>query len=227
MASIKASGEIILYKRDKRYGFIQNEKQLRILFPLKNIEPDPATLSRAWAFMEPGGFRIPVKFVSVLSPETGKAAADDVAPAFGFENLAMPDDLCEVMTVQSLDSKGQHGWAIRPDGDEVLMRFDDVVPQYRERWSLLYPGALIWARVGLRTSKEGKKSPAALDIELYSHEELRKIEAGEPLLDPDCETEVSNSVLPYESELLHPTNRKKTLYELIQERRALCHETVS
>lgn len=217
MASIKEYGEIILYKKEKRYGFIQNQRDSRILFPLKNIKPDPATLSRAWAFMEPGGFRIPVTFVSVLSPETGKAAADEVNPAFGFENSVMPEDLCEVMTVQSLDSKGQHGWATRPDGDEILMRFDDVVPQYRERWSLLYPGALIWARVGLRAGRDGKQFPAALDIELYSHEEMRKIEAGEPLVD-DSEPEAFNPAMPYESELLSPANRSRSLYELVQER---------
>lgn len=209
MDLVREQGEVIFYDSEKKFGFVQDERGRTRIFAYKSIRRDPI-LSRAWAFVQKDGFRVPVTFCTSTVVQGG---VEDVAPLFGFEPQAIPlEDLREFMQVKAIAPEyGEtYGWACRPCGDEIFFRYHDVLPPFVDRWEFLRPGVSIYAGVTLYERKSsGGIEAKACNIELFSAEEIER--------DRRAFADGSEPEPTYESELLSLEKRSKTLLELIQE----------
>jgi hypothetical protein len=208
----REEGLIYQSHKDKRYGFIFNAKKQQVFFAAANVRPDSA-LSKAWAFIAHGS--LAVTYVPIQrTAESGKVllAAEDVAKAFPFEEPVDLEGLRETMIVDQIIH--DYGFVVRPDGDQLFIHVQDVLEQYRARWSLLQPGVPIYAGVKMGANN----LPRATAIELFSEAELR----GEQP-EPEPEPKVFNPALTWtalepKSELLQSAFRSKSILQIISEK---------
>jgi hypothetical protein len=213
MSDKRFEGEIGVFYPDKSWGFLSADGGgSRLFYHERDVRGDWRG-SVAWAKI-PG---TPVNFTKKTTssrkyPGQTLVAAADVASVF------VDDSAAEVLTVYREVSRvhkwnGRFGELIRECGSILFCHATSVVQS--ERLADLQIGDYVFH--GISQREDGRWR--AGDIELYSREEQQRLQEGLPAYEVELETIKAASVVEPASELLTPANRKKTLLELIQEKR--------
>jgi hypothetical protein len=166
----------------------------------------------------------PVRFELVTEEHRGvtRLAAKQVCPVFREPFVGNAEEHREVSRVRSFLQARHGGFLRREDGSDLFFEREFAAALYRERFGFLNVGDFVYHGV----EREADGSWKANNLEFYSEKEQARLQAGLPLSDPEPEPQSEPQPEPvpvvavtYESELLAPENRKKTLYEIMQERR--------
>jgi cold shock CspA family protein len=199
---------------EKGFGFIRHPGG-RIFFSAHGVEPDWKG-SRSWAFAR----GIPVKF-NITQRVVGGASkhcATSVEPLFPMSEPESLHSYRETSEIVSLNRQKGFAFLFRPCGDALFIHKNDVVPGFETRWDILEIGSPVYH--GVQVDEFSVRWKAA-NAELYSYDELQgfKNEEQEPEPEVSVLTPEPIAVEP-QSRLLRPENCRRTLLELIQQRRA-------
>ncbi len=205
---------------EKGFGFIRQQGGGRIFFSVHYVLPDWKG-SKAWSFAR----GIPVKFeiMQRISGGETKTCAANVEPIFEMSEPETINGYRETSEVLNLNRRKGFGFLRRPCGDAIFVHKNEVVQGFENRWDFLEVGSSVWHGVKFDGSTGLWR---AVDVELYSFEELQSFRNEELPEPPHEESERTSAVAPeptvveHKSELLRPDNCRRTLLELIQERRA-------
>ncbi len=213
------NGEIAVFYPDKGWGFLEVDPNVArksgggggLFYHERDVRGDWRG-SAAWAKI-PG---TPVTFIKKLRnstkyPGQTLAAADDVAPVFDEPATEYLANLREVSKVHKWN--GRFGELIRECGSVLFLHATSVIQS--ERLADLQIGDFVFH--GISQREDGRWR--ATEIELYSRAEQQRLQQGLPAYEVEPEPELEPAVVDAVSELLTPTNRNKTLLELIRERR--------
>jgi cold shock CspA family protein len=213
MSDKRFEGEIGVFYPDKGWGFLSADGGGSGLFYHERDVRGDWPGSTAWAKV-PG---TPITFTKKTTnsrkyPGQTLVAADDVASVFPEEPAT--EDLANLREVSKVHKwNGKFGELIRECGSVLFFHATSVVQS--DRLADLQIGDCVFHGISQREDGRWRAS----DIELYSREEQQRLQEGLPAYEVELETIKAESVVEPASELLTPANGKKTLLELIQEKR--------
>jgi cold shock CspA family protein len=202
-------GFVAVFYPDKFYGFITEDlpgtHSSGIHFGTRDIRPDwRGSTTHAWT---PG---TPVSFLKISRPSKKGVgtwtSASDVCPIFTEEPRESLQTYRETSRVREWN--GRFGELLREDGDTIFFHKDDVRDQFEARLANIKVGDYVFHAVGQRDDDRWK----ATNIELFSEMEQTRLQQGLSAQEPEPEPEPT-------SVLLSPGNCKRTLLELIQQRK--------
>jgi cold shock CspA family protein len=213
---MRREGVVWIYYPDKQFGFIEQSvspNSPRLHFHLNAIQRDwRGSVSHATI----GG--APVTFVKRTDRPDGRVDADDVRGVFIEERSTIP--LSEHREVSKIHKwNGRFGELIREDGgDPLFFHKDSIVQQHRI--SEISVGDFVYHGVDTKgVDRRNRPNWVADNVQLYSRTEQSRLQQGLNAYDIEAEPIEDATVVETPLELLTPENRKKTLWEIIQERR--------
>lgn len=208
------------FNEEKNFGFIDYEeergrcKPIFFLRDIKHCVPDE--IGRIGDCAVPNTL---VRFELAKEDHRGavRAVARQICPVFREPFVGSVEEHREVSRVRTFLQARHGGFLQREDGSCLFFEREFAAALYRERFSFLNVGDYVWHGVERETDGSWK----ANNLEFYSDEEQARLQAGLPLSNPEPEPQpepVLATVVPvtYESDLLAPANRKKTLLEIIK-----------
>lgn len=213
MSNQRKEGVVRIYYPDKQFGFIQQSESPNspcLHFHSNSIVRDwRGSVSHATTAGKP------VTFVKRMNRPDGLADAYDVRGIFIEEHSTTP--LAEHREISKVHKwSGRFGELIREDGGDPLFFHKDSIVQ-QERISEIEVGDFVYHGIGVRgRDRCGHPNWAADYVELYSRAEQKRVQLGLPAyeLDDECDSAAEPS------DLLTLENRRKTLWEIMQEKRS-------
>jgi hypothetical protein len=208
-------GFVAVFYPEKFQGFITTDapgtsNSSGIYFRARDVRPDwKGSTAHAWI---PG---TPVSYIRVSQPSRKYktwTVADDVCPLFTEEPSEDLETYGETSCVRTWN--GCFGELLREDGDVLFFHKASVIDRFKDRLINLNVGD--WVYHGVAKRDDGRWHAVA--IELFSEAEQARLQQGLPAQEPEQEFEPT--VVDPPSELLRPENCRRTLLELIQQRRA-------
>jgi hypothetical protein len=150
--------------------------------------------------------------------------ADNVIPLFREQFIGNINAYREASTLDRWIIQGRNGFLRRANSFDVIYFESDPRNSYhRENMARLQIGDYVYHGVAPRlTNDQDRDKFIATNLVFYSDAEQGRFKQGDFRSDepePEPEALVSVPAQTFESELLRPESRSKTLYELIQERR--------
>jgi hypothetical protein len=158
-----------------------------------------------------------VRFRIHKDENRGRLGAVDVHPIFCEPFVGDSKEYREISVVDRFieaDTESLAGFLRRESGEDLYFGWKNIDPAFKNRRNVLRVGDPVWH--GIRTHTNGKFE--ASHIAIYSRAEIDRMAQG---LQPyELKSDPEPVAIEPQSKLLHPKNCRRTLLELIQQRRA-------
>jgi cold shock CspA family protein len=206
-----------LRDRDKQFGFISYDDQWgisqTIFFHNRDIRCNEiGQTSQCWIPGAPVGFKIK----KAISQREEARQATDVHIIFDDPYVGNPADHRENSYIDRFLPGTRKAGFLRREGGEDLYFCDlNIAVDFRDRISSLREGDPVFH--GVRKCKDGKRFEASV-IELYSREEIARLDKGLPVREPEPK-QVTTAAAPEFTSVLAPATKNVPLLQLILERR--------